>query len=110
MTERRPIPPRPLPPHVDVVETSRTAACAHDGFARSLNPVHTLVDGDTVFGPATGRTRIPGDDPDSRVTALMRIQAAAEVMALAVLDGVRSASGVTTPTGTFPCYTDLMSS
>ena len=25
----------------------------HDGFARALAPVHTVADGDTVFGLAT---------------------------------------------------------
>lgn len=93
---------------LDVAETGRTAACAHDGFARALDPVHTLSDGDTVFGLATGRVALPADR-EGRVVALMRIQAAAaHAMEEAVLDGVRSATGVTTAAGTFPSYSEFV--
>ena len=30
-------------------EANKTAAMAHNGFARSINPVHTMLDGDTIF-------------------------------------------------------------
>lgn len=36
-------------------EARRMAIGAHDGFARAIWPVHTPVDGDLVFGVATGR-------------------------------------------------------
>jgi len=36
-------------------ECAIVARMAHDGFARALSPVHTPVDGDTVFVVATGR-------------------------------------------------------
>src|SRR5207244_11400259 len=32
----------------------RSAQMAHDGFARAIAPVHTPVDGDTIFALATG--------------------------------------------------------
>ena len=32
----------------------RLAQMAHDGLARCINPIHTQVDGDTMFGLATG--------------------------------------------------------
>ena len=35
-------------------EANRLAALAHDGFARAINPVHTLADGDVAFALATG--------------------------------------------------------
>lgn len=35
-------------------QTNRLAAVAHDGLARAIRPVHTLVDGDTMFAMATG--------------------------------------------------------
>ena len=35
-------------------QTNRVATCAHDGFARTIRPVHTQADGDTVFALATG--------------------------------------------------------
>ena len=35
-------------------EAKRVAQMAHDGFARAIAPVHTPVDGDTIFVLATG--------------------------------------------------------
>lgn len=32
----------------------RMAVNAHDGMARAIDPIHTLADGDTVFGVSTG--------------------------------------------------------
>src|SRR5439155_7852160 len=44
---------------LDAARTTRLAMVAHDGLARSLRPVHTLFDGDTVFAPATGGPGAP---------------------------------------------------
>jgi L-aminopeptidase/D-esterase-like protein len=33
---------------------TRMAQNAHDGMARAINPIHTLVDGDTIFAMSTG--------------------------------------------------------
>jgi L-aminopeptidase/D-esterase-like protein len=38
----------------------RVAQMAHDGFARTIKPSHTLYDGDTIFALSTG-TAGPGD-------------------------------------------------
>ncbi len=35
-------------------EATKVAQMAHDGLARSINPVHTMGDGDVVFALATG--------------------------------------------------------
>src|SRR6185369_3848721 len=35
-------------------EANKVAQMAHDGLARSINPVHTMGDGDVVFALATG--------------------------------------------------------
>ncbi|MBO0811017.1 MAG: P1 family peptidase, partial [Microlunatus sp.] len=86
---------------LDVVDVTRMACCAHDGLARALDPVHTLSDGDTIFGLATGRQPLPAE-PAARVGALVELQAAAAtVIKEAVLDGVRNATTVTTPVATF---------
>ena len=29
----------------------------HDGYARSINPVHTMFDGDTIFALATNKVK-----------------------------------------------------
>lgn len=62
-------------------QANRLAAVAHDGFARTLRPVHTQMDGDTIFALATGR--VEGD-----VNFVQLCAAAAEVMARAVFNGV----------------------
>jgi putative pantetheine hydrolase len=36
-------------------QASRVASIAHDGMARAISPVHTMVDGDTVFCLASGQ-------------------------------------------------------
>jgi len=65
----------------------KLAQIAHDGFARTINPVHTPWDGDTIFALATGRSGLPGN---MMTLAVM----AAEVMAAAVLRAVRAATRV----------------
>lgn len=62
-------------------ETRRLAMAGHDGLARSINPVHTPLDGDTLFAAATGAC---SSSPD--LTLLCAL--AAEVAAEAVVDAV----------------------
>lgn len=66
-------------------QANKMAQMAHDGLARSINPVHTMTDGDTVFALATG---------SSGLSAHMTLLGAlgAEVMAAAVLNAVRAAT------------------
>ncbi len=58
-------------------QANRVAGIAHDGLARSIRPVHTQMDGDTIFALATGRL-----DVDFNFIQLS--MAASEVMARAV--------------------------
>ena len=67
-----------------------------DGYARAIWPIHTEVDGDTVFALATGT--LSGDVNMTRLGAL-----AADVMASAV---VRSATQATSLPG-LPAVRDL---
>ncbi len=90
---------------LDAAEASRTATAAHDGFARALNPVHTLRDGDTIFTVATGKTPLAGDDREERIDSLFALQvAAAEAIRLAIFDAIESAKSVSTPGGNFDQY------
>lgn len=41
------------------VEVGRMAAIAHDGLARAIRPVHTMFDGDTIFGVSTASHALP---------------------------------------------------
>ncbi|MFC4394965.1 P1 family peptidase [Arthrobacter sedimenti] len=90
---------------LDVAECKRTAAAAHAGIARALNPSHTLADGDTVFCLATGAVALDRSDEAARQLSLMTLQsAAADVVRLAILDGVASAETITTPVGEYGAY------
>ena len=68
-------------------EANKVAQMAHDGLARSINPVHTMSDGDVVFALATGTSRQPAN-----VTLIGAL--AAEILAEAVLRGVLAARGI----------------
>jgi putative pantetheine hydrolase len=86
---------------LDPAATSRTAAAGHDGLARALAPVHTLLDGDTIFALATGA--VPAGPRD-----VVRLQtAAADAVLLAVLDAVLSATPRLTPAINVLAYLDL---
>ena len=65
-------------------QAQRLATCAHDGLARTIRPVHTQMDGDTVFALGTGRV-------DVDVNQIQLCAAAAEAMARAVANAVNSA-------------------
>lgn len=68
-------------------QMTRVAQVAHDGYARAISPAHTPYDGDAIFGLATGTFDGAAD--------LLTIGAlAADVVADAILDAVRSARGL----------------
>jgi L-aminopeptidase/D-esterase-like protein len=71
-------------------QARRLAVMAQDGLARALYPVHTPLDGDTVFAAATG-TR-PLADPVYGFTELGTL--AANVLARAVARGVYEATAL----------------
>ncbi len=62
-------------------QATKLAQIAHDGYARAIQPVHTVMDGDVVFALATGAAGVDGD-----MTLLGAV--AAEVVARAVVDAV----------------------
>lgn len=79
---------------LDKAQATALASMAHDGLARSIRPVHTQLDGDTLFVLATGGAQVgvaPGFDLS--VLGVM----AADVTAQAVLNGVRAARGLQDP-------------
>lgn len=90
---------------LDKAECKRTASAAHAGLARALNPSHTLADGDTVFTLATGAVELDRSTEAARQVSLINLQsAAADVVRLAILDGISSAEAVSTPAGEFGAY------
>ena len=62
-------------------QCARLADLAHDGLARTIRPVHTQMDGDTVFSLATGRV-------SSDVNFIKLCAAASEVMARAIANAI----------------------
>ena len=82
------------------VQASRLATMGHDGLARSINPVHTMSDGDTLFMLGTGRA---GKSLGMMVLGTM----VAEAVALAVARAVRAAQGLTVGKLHLPSASDL---
>jgi L-aminopeptidase/D-esterase-like protein len=60
----------------------KIAGMAHDGFARSINPVHTSADGDSIYAVSLGNLRADMD----LVGTL-----AGEVVSKAIVRAVKSA-------------------
>jgi L-aminopeptidase/D-esterase-like protein len=90
-------------------EVSKLADVAHDGLARAIRPAHSMTDGDTVFGLATGEVEL-GNRPaairaeSSRPRALnLLLAAAADTFAAACVHAVVAATG----RGSAPAYLDL---
>lgn len=67
---------------------TKLAQMSHDGLARTINPVHTVSDGDVMFALATGGQERPVGD--LRLLGPL----AAEVTARAVLRAIRAATGL----------------
>ena len=65
-------------------EGNKVAEMAHNGFARSINPVHTMLDGDTIFTMATNAVK-----SDVNIVGTL----AAEVISMAITNGFKSAKG-----------------
>ena len=68
-------------------QAQRIAQIGHDGLARSINPVHTLSDGDTLFTLSTG---LAATSPGMTVLCVM----AAEAVALATVQAVKAAQSL----------------
>eukprot|EP01037_Dinobryon_pediforme_P041956 gene41956-52012_t len=65
-------------------QVTQLAMVGHDGFARSINPVHTLSDGDTVFALATGLA-------EKSLGMMVMSTMVAEAMSRAILRAVEAA-------------------
>jgi L-aminopeptidase/D-esterase-like protein len=76
-------------------QAHRLAQVAHDGLARSIRPVHTPMDGDTLFTLGTGTS---GQAADMMLLSTL----AAEVTAMAVVNAVRAAKELRFGKGWWP--------
>ena len=94
-------------------ECSKFASVAHDGLARAIRPVHSLLDGDTIFGVSTGRDQLgslqniaaDGSPPQRARVAWLNavLEAGATCFAAACTDAIVHAAA----TGADPAYRDL---
>ncbi|MGD9987353.1 P1 family peptidase [Pseudonocardia sp.] len=88
---------------LDKAGCARLATMGHDGLARSLAPVHTVMDGDTIFALSTGRAAAPD------LPGLFALHAAAaDVVARAVVHAILHARSIATPAGSWPSYRDAV--
>ena len=90
---------------LDKARCRRVAALGHDGLSRALHPVHTLLDGDTLFTLATGGRPAP-ELPD--LHALM--VAAGDCVTRAVGHALLSATSVSTGAVDLRSYADAFPS
>jgi L-aminopeptidase/D-esterase-like protein len=81
-------------------QASRLATVSHDGLARSINPAHTMLDGDALFALGTGAC---GRSADMMLLATM----AAEVVATAVVRAARMATAITSGALHLPAAGDM---
>jgi L-aminopeptidase/D-esterase-like protein len=94
-------------------ECHKFASVAHDGLARAIRPVHSMLDGDSIFGVATGRDDLgsmadsaAADEPPQR--ARLRwlnavLEAGAACFAAACTNAITHAES----NGGAPSYRDL---
>lgn len=66
-------------------ECNKISQIAHNGYAKSINPVHTMVDGDTIFSMATNKV-----EADINLVGTL----AAEVVSMAITNAIVFAQGV----------------
>lgn len=66
-------------------QANKIASMTHDAYARTIRPVHTMADGDTIFALGTGKVTA-----DINVIGVL----ANEVMEMAILRAIKSANSV----------------
>lgn len=77
-------------------QATKVASMAHNGYARTIRPAHTLFDGDTIFALGTGQV-----SADSNIVGVL----AARAVEQAVLRAVTKAAAL----AGFRCYQDISS-
>ena len=78
----------------DKAQLCKIAGMAHDGYARSINPVHTSADGDSIYAVSVGEVQA-----DQDLAGALAAEVVSEAITRAVYSA-RSAYG-------FPAAADL---
>lgn len=80
---------------LDKTQLTKVAQLAHDGLARAIRPVHTMLDGDTIFVVSVGwddRVEMPARYPGEIVDRIG--SAAADTLVRAILKGMEAAEPI----------------
>lgn len=79
---------------LDKPQLIKVADLAHNGLARAIRPMHTMLDGDTIFAirPLANAKTLPNTSP-MNLTDLVGA-AAADAMTLACLDAAEQTAGI----------------
>lgn len=80
--------------NLNKVQANKVAQMAHNGLAKTIHPVHTMSDGDTIFAIATG-----GVDGSVNLVGTLCVEVLAEAVVNAILSA-KAAGGV-------PAYQDM---
>ncbi|WBQ01998.1 P1 family peptidase [Kribbella sp. CA-293567] len=92
---------------LDKAAVKRMAMVAHDGLARALDPIHTLLDGDSIFALSTGKSeRLSVTDPAALLQLESIFGAGARTLSRAVVRAMLAAETVETPAGKIISYRD----
>jgi L-aminopeptidase/D-esterase-like protein len=84
-------------------QATKVAAVAHDGLARAIRPVHSMLDGDTIFCLSSAQ-HPAATDPYAALGEFQGVlAAAADVFAEACLTAMLAAAG----RGRWPAYAEL---
>lgn len=86
-------------------QCAKVSGIAHDGMARGIRPVHTMLDGDTVFTLATGDRDVPDLWAFQAV-----LEAAGDCFTRAIGRAMLAADSVQTPAGRWRSYRDAFPS
>ncbi|HVD54921.1 MAG TPA: P1 family peptidase [Propionibacteriaceae bacterium] len=84
-------------------QASKLAAVAHDGMARAIRPIHSMLDGDTVFCLASAHRPVVLDPPHWLFAFNTLLAGVADVFTEACLDAMLAATG----RGVWTSYTEL---
>jgi len=79
---------------LDKARANKIASMAHNGYARTMRPAHTMMDGDTIFTMGTGTV-----EADTNVIGML----SARVMAEAVVRAIKTATSL----HGYKCYKDI---
>jgi L-aminopeptidase/D-esterase-like protein len=86
-------------------QCAKVAGIGHDGMARAIRPVHTMLDGDTMFALSTERAPAP-----DQLAFHDLLTAAADCVTRAIVHAMLTATSVATPAGTWLCHRDAFPS